>query len=119
MCRIPTASVESTYILSADSADVKFQIRPKREYNTAKGYERLLTLRLFASLSENGTNDHSSEPDFDSSRTGSEEPRNAYEFMRRRPQVTDPVLERWNAKIRLANFSSVDTSPICVILLFH
>ncbi|KIJ54568.1 hypothetical protein M422DRAFT_73531 [Sphaerobolus stellatus SS14] len=98
----------------SDSTSIKFQIRPKREYNTNKGYERLLTLRLFACLpNEDGPgNDRcSSETDLYSS----SEPRNAYDFMRRRrPQAVDPAFERWNASIRLANFSSVDTSPICI-----
>jgi len=35
--------------------------------------------------------------------------------MRRRQETgTDPTLKRWNASIRLSNFASVESSPLCV-----
>jgi len=43
------------------------------------------------------------------------EPRNAYEFMRRRKDTHgDPSLKRWNASIRMSNFTATDTSPLSV-----
>ncbi|KAG6907882.1 hypothetical protein DXG01_007046 [Tephrocybe rancida] len=40
---------------------------------------------------------------------------NAYDFMRKRRDVTgDPTLKKWNALIRLSNFTAVDTSPLCM-----
>ncbi|EFI27157.1 mutS 5 family protein [Coprinopsis cinerea okayama7 len=50
-----------------------------------------------------------SDPDSHSSRS-----RNAYDFMRRQGHDTDPTAQRWNAAIRLANFTSAETSPFCV-----
>lgn len=101
---------------AADSNGTTFQIRPNREFNPTKGYERLLTLRLFTSLPDAAASVLSdTEPG--SNENATSEPRNAYEFMRkRRAETGDPNLQRWTASIRLSNFSAVETSPICVRL---
>lgn len=53
--------------------------------------------------------------DSNSSVSSDSEARNAYDFMRRRRDVTgDPTSQKWNAAIRLANYASIDGSPLCV-----
>ncbi|KAF8517335.1 muts domain V-domain-containing protein [Gautieria morchelliformis] len=97
-----------------DSTSTTFQIRPNREFNHTKGYERLLALRLFASLPNIPP---SAVSDTEPSSTGSatEDPKNAYDFMRKRHAETgDPSLQRWTAAIRLSNFSAVEASPFCI-----
>ncbi|KAF8158870.1 muts domain V-domain-containing protein [Mycena galopus ATCC 62051] len=75
-----------------DASGGVFQIRGHKEFVASKGRERLLSLRLL--------------------RHGN----NAHGFMRRRHAATggDPTMKRWNASIRLSNFASVETSPLCV-----
>ncbi|KAF7977709.1 hypothetical protein HWV62_2978 [Athelia sp. TMB] len=83
------------------------KIRPHKEFISAKGRERLLSLRLLSEL-----------PLEDAATTASEissisEPKNAYDFMsRRRDAGMDPTLKHWNASIRASNFASVDSSPL-------
>lgn len=41
--------------------------------------------------------------------------RSAYDFMAKRRVATgDPAMERWNAALRLANFASLESAPLCV-----
>lgn len=87
-----------------------FQIRPHREFVPAKGHDRLLSLRLLSDLPIEDINETSS-----SDLSSNSDPRNAYDFMKRRREVgADPSLKQWNASIRLSNFASVDSSPLCV-----
>ncbi|KAF8895319.1 DNA mismatch repair protein MutS [Infundibulicybe gibba] len=93
-----------------DTSSGVFQIRPHKEFSPSKGRERLLALNLFSELSQ---------PDFDSHTSLDSNPsnhhKNAYDFMQRRREITgDPSVRRWNASIRLANFSSTESSPLCV-----
>ena len=89
-----------------------FQIRPHRDFVPAKGRDRLLSLRLLSELPFGDMINSSSDLSSNS------ETRNAYDFMRRRQEVgADPSLKRWNASIRLSNFASVESSPLCVSLL--
>ncbi|KAL5501790.1 hypothetical protein ACEPAH_9050 [Sanghuangporus vaninii] len=86
-----------------------FQVRPSREFTPAKGRDRLLSLRFLSELSVDETTASSS------THTSSDPPTNAYEFMRRRRGLTgDPSMKRWNASIRLGNFASLDSSPLCM-----
>jgi DNA mismatch repair protein MSH5 len=88
-----------------------FQIRSHRDFVPSKGRDRLLSLRLLSELPFEDMNNASSDLSSNS------EPRNAYEFMRRRQETgADPTLKRWNASIRLSNFASVESSPLCVSL---
>jgi hypothetical protein len=99
--------------LSVEASGGIFQIRPHRDFVPAKGRDRLLSLRLLSELSFEDV-DMKSTSDL-SSNSGSI---NAYEFMRRRREVgSDPALKRWNASIRLSNFASVESSPLCVSVL--
>lgn len=96
---------------SAEASGNTFQIRPHREFLASKGRNRLLSLRFLAELSEDSDviSEVSSDP---STRT---DVRNAYDFMQRRNQVRgDPNAKRWNAAIRLANFASLESAPLCV-----
>ncbi|KAF8578057.1 hypothetical protein K439DRAFT_1654890 [Ramaria rubella] len=98
----------------SSSTNTAFQIRPNREFNPTKGYDRLLTLRFLASLPET-SNTTSSDSDPDTAGSVSDEPRNAYDFMRKRHmEIGDPGIQRWNATIRLSNFFSVERSPCCI-----
>jgi hypothetical protein len=85
-----------------------FQIRPRKDFVTAKGRDRILALNL---LSDLPSEEHEPQSDIDTVL----EPKNAYEFMRRRRDETgDPTTKRWNAAIRLSNFASAESSPLCV-----
>ncbi|KAI5896843.1 uncharacterized protein SCHCODRAFT_02725125 [Schizophyllum commune H4-8] len=98
----------------AEASGGHFQIRPHKEFNTAKGRDRLFSLPL---LSELPAQYDQGAPSSDSGSGGSCL-RNAYDFMRSRRNADgnggDPTLKRWNASIRLANFASVDSSPLCI-----
>ncbi|KAL1668791.1 DNA mismatch repair protein MutS [Schizophyllum commune] len=98
----------------AEASGGHFQIRPHKEFNTAKGRDRLFSLPLLSELPAQYDQDA---PSSDSGSGGSGL-RNAYDFMRSRRNAYgnggDPTLKRWNASIRLANFASVDSSPLCI-----
>ena len=86
-----------------------FQIQPHRDFHPAKGRNRILSLPLLSELGfhANTSVNNSAEIDF--------QPRNAYEFMRKRKDVGgDPTVRKWNASIRLSNFISPDSAPNCV-----
>lgn len=96
---------------TVESAGGTFQIRPFKEFVASKGRDRLLGLDLFNQFAA-GENDlpRSSDSDSHSSR-----PTNAYDFMKSRRTITgDPAARRWNALVRVANFASVELSPLCV-----
>ena len=66
---------------------------------------------MLARLDRDLTSNHEEASDITST-TGI---KNAYDFMTRRREVTgDPGMERWNAAIRLANFASLESAPLCV-----
>ncbi|EKM51809.1 uncharacterized protein PHACADRAFT_262157 [Phanerochaete carnosa HHB-10118-sp] len=93
-----------------DGTGGSFQVRPHKDFIPAKGRDRILSLRLLSELPEDrhiveGLPSSSSE----------DEPRSAYDFMRRRKETTgDPNLQKWNACIRLANYASIEGSPLCL-----
>ncbi|KAF8827642.1 hypothetical protein HHX47_DHR4000349 [Lentinula edodes] len=87
-----------------------FQIRPNKEFSAAKGKDRLISLQLLSDLPQD--EDQSS---MLSSDDGSSISRNAYEFMAKRSgAMHDPTTKRWNASIRLFNFASLESSPLCM-----
>ncbi|KAJ4468951.1 muts domain V-domain-containing protein [Lentinula lateritia] len=87
-----------------------FQIRPNKEFSAAKGKDRLISLQLLSDLPQD--EDQSS---ILSSDDGSSISRNAYEFMAKRSgAMHDPTTKRWNASIRLFNFASLESSPLCM-----
>lgn len=81
----------------------------------SKGRDRLLSLsRLTDFSTEDADLPPSSDNDSNSSRLA-----NAYDSMRSRREANgDPTTKRWNASIRLANFASVEESPLCVGFIF-
>lgn len=86
-------------------------MRPQKDFLPLKGRDRLLSLRLLSELPVM----QGSESDNASELGSTSEPRNAYDFMRRRREIGgDPTLQKWNASVRLANFASVESSPLCV-----
>lgn len=85
-----------------------FQLRPHKDFVAAKGRDRLLSLRLLSELPCDDVDASASEI------SSASEPKNAYEFMKKRRELgTDPSLKRWNASIRLSNFTSIENSPLC------
>ncbi|KZT18625.1 hypothetical protein NEOLEDRAFT_1159406 [Neolentinus lepideus HHB14362 ss-1] len=87
-----------------------FQIRPHKDFIAGKGRDRLLSLGFLSELPLN--EDHRSMRDSESS---SSEVRNAYDFMKRRKDITgDPLMKKWSASIRVCNFASLDTAPLCL-----
>ncbi|KAJ6585066.1 DNA mismatch repair protein MutS [Mycena capillaripes] len=97
-----------------DASGGVFEIRPHKEFVPSKGRERLLSLRLLSELPQED-NDLPASSEIGSTSSNSDT-RNAYDFMRRRHATTggDPTMKRWNASIRLSNFTSVDSSPLCI-----
>ena len=93
-----------------DASGGTSQVRPHKDFSAIKGRDRILSLRLLSELPADAMQDApSSESD------NASEPRNAYEFMRRRREVGgDPTMQRWNASIRLANYASLEATPLCV-----
>ncbi|KAJ7134704.1 DNA mismatch repair protein MutS [Mycena epipterygia] len=91
-----------------------FQIRPHKEFVASKGRERLLSLRLLYELPQEDS-DLPASSEIGSTSSNSDT-RNAYDFMRRRHETNggDPAMKRWNASIRLSNFTSVESSPLCI-----
>ncbi|KAJ7212032.1 muts domain V-domain-containing protein [Mycena pura] len=97
-----------------DASGGVFQIRPHKEFVASKGRDRLLSLRLLSELPQDENElPASSEIGTTSSNTGT---RSAYDFMRRRHARNggDPLMKRWNASIRLSNFTSAESSPLCI-----
>ncbi|KAE9400467.1 hypothetical protein BT96DRAFT_965335 [Gymnopus androsaceus JB14] len=93
-----------------EGSDGMFQIRPHKEFSQAKGKDRLMSLQLFSDLPQEENQDSISSADDLSSVS-----RNAYDFMaRRRGALSDPGTARWNASIRLSNFASIESSPLCL-----
>ncbi|EIW81045.1 hypothetical protein CONPUDRAFT_90104 [Coniophora puteana RWD-64-598 SS2] len=85
-----------------------FQIRPHKEFVAHRGRERFLSLKFLSELEHIECNLQSDDSD-------NSAPRNAYEFMKQRSANTiDPTMARWNAAIRMANFASVEKSPLCM-----
>ncbi|OJT13826.1 MutS protein -like protein [Trametes pubescens] len=94
-----------------DGSGGTFQVRPQKDFLPLKGRDRLLSLRLLSELPVM----QGSESDQLSELGSTSEPRNAYDFMRRRREIGgDPTLQKWNASVRLANFASVESSPLCL-----
>ncbi|KLO15985.1 hypothetical protein SCHPADRAFT_238288 [Schizopora paradoxa] len=85
-----------------------FQICLAKDFALAKGRERLLSLGCLSELPLDAL-------DRGLATSDSDDPSNAYDFMQRRRAVTgDPTQRRWNASIRLGNFASLETSPLCI-----
>ncbi|KAL4267599.1 DNA mismatch repair MutS family protein [Pleurotus pulmonarius] len=91
-----------------------FQIRPHKDFTPQKGRDRLLSLELLAQV-PNVNNEPGSSDASDSTMTPGLHSRNAYDFMKRRgAPVGDPTRRRWGASIRMSNFVSADSSPLCM-----
>ncbi|KAI0632052.1 DNA mismatch repair protein MutS [Trametes polyzona] len=89
-----------------DGSGGTFQVRPHKDFLPLKGRDRLLSLRLLSELPIDTT---------DQLEESESEPRNAYDFMQRRREIGgDPLLQKWNASVRLANFAAVESSPLCL-----
>ncbi|KAI0352675.1 hypothetical protein OH77DRAFT_1513212 [Trametes cingulata] len=98
------------HVRLVDGSGGMFQVRPHKDFLPHKGRDRLLSLRLLSELPL--VQDLDGDP---SESENTSEPRNAYDFMRRRREVGgDPILQKWNASVRLANFASVESSPLCL-----
>jgi len=85
-----------------------FQIRPQKDFRPERGRNGVLSLELLSDLPEEIL-DLPHDPETFA------EPRNAYEFMkRRRNSEGDPTSRRWNASVRMSNFATLDVSPFAV-----
>ncbi|CAL1712854.1 unnamed protein product [Somion occarium] len=93
-----------------DSSGSVFQLRPHKDFLPNKGRDRILSLRLLSELVNYGAEENTT-----SDRSSDSEPRNAYDFMRRRKEGKgDPTGQRWNASVRLANYASLECAPLCL-----
>ena len=99
-----------------DGSTGTLQIRPQKDFTVAKGRERLFSLRLLSELPDQDWGDEN----LSSVSSNVNIPTNAYDFMRqRRDAACDPMAQRWNASIRLGNFTTTDGAFLCVLYLFH
>ncbi|OAX42862.1 hypothetical protein K503DRAFT_274375 [Rhizopogon vinicolor AM-OR11-026] len=106
----PFISVLQKY---AEASGGVFQVRPHKEFSPHRGRDRLLSLRFLSELRIEDTGQPLS-----SDGSSGPEPRNAYEFMQKRKYaVGDPTMKRWNAAIRLANYTELESSPLCISCL--
>ena len=97
-----------------DSSSGTLQIRPQKDYTISKGRERLFSLRLLSELPDQDLCDENV-----STVSLVKEPGNAYDFMRqRRDENCDPIVQRWNASIRLGNFAATEGATLCVTYSF-
>lgn len=96
-------------LASVDTSIVSFSIRPHKEFSSIKGRDRLLALRFLSAIS-------SPDQDDETASASGENPKSAYDFMRRQaqPKNMDPTTMRWNASIRLSNFASLECCPLSV-----
>lgn len=103
-------SIYALHFESVDTCGGLFQIRPHKDFLPTKGHNRVLSLHLLTDLPLGEMYDQTANgPSSDS------EPRNAYDFMRRRQEGNaDPNTQRWNASLRLANYAAVESAPLCV-----
>ena len=92
-----------------------FQIRPRKDFHPVKGRDRILSLRLLTDFCLGGSETRYANDDGHPT-SG---PRNAYDFMTGSKDVGDPITKKWNAAIRLSNFASPESSPLCVGPLTH
>ncbi|CAK5284093.1 unnamed protein product [Mycena citricolor] len=99
-----------------DASGGVFQIRPQKEFVPSKGRERLLSLRLLAHIPRSSLDLPASSDDDRDGVSVVSQTRNAYDFMRRRHEVRggDPTVARWNACIRLSNYTAVESSPLSI-----
>ena len=98
---VPQASFTSIVEISGG----KLQIRPHKDFQPTKGRDRLLSLKFLLDLL----------PGSAISTETNSEPRNANDFIQNRTDNGgDPTTKRWNASIRMSNFASSDSSPLCV-----
>ncbi|KAI5123127.1 hypothetical protein M0805_001482 [Coniferiporia weirii] len=105
--RADEASIDTIRDFMEESGGL-FQIRPAKDFTPAKGRDRLLSLSFLSELPFEEAN-------APSSISSSDAPTNAYEFMRGRRNFTgDPSLKWWNASIRVGNFTSLESSPLCI-----
>ncbi|KAI6030817.1 DNA mismatch repair protein MutS [Pisolithus orientalis] len=94
----------------AEAAGSIFQIRPHREFVPSKGRERVLSLKLLTELEGGVCSSLDAFPE-----TSENGLMGAYNFMQGRKQTSgDPNMKRWNATIRLANFASLESAPLCL-----
>jgi DNA mismatch repair protein MSH5 len=107
--------IKDSHVVSADANQATFVIRPQKDFAANKGKSKLTGLRLLSEL-EGLAGDGASTISSNSRTTATDsEPRNAYDFMRRRQtENIDPALATWNASIRMDNFASLYNSPLCV-----
>ncbi|KIK69506.1 hypothetical protein GYMLUDRAFT_66815 [Collybiopsis luxurians FD-317 M1] len=95
-----------------EGSDGVFQIRPHKDFLPAKGKDRLMNLQLLSDLPQDVAQEASARGSLDDATFIS---RNAYDFMARRADVlNDPTAKRWNASIRISNFASLESSPLCM-----
>ncbi|KAF9468500.1 DNA mismatch repair protein MutS [Collybia nuda] len=88
-----------------------FQIRPHKDFTPSKGRDRLLSLRLFSSL----LSPDWGAPALPDASSNTPNRKNAYDFNTCPSDANgDPTTKRWNALMRLSNFTSVENSPLCI-----
>ena len=110
VCRFRVRGRAYSHLSAVDGSGGTFQVRPYKDFIPLKGTDRLLSLRFLTELPISHS-DHDSVSEV----TSASEPRNAYDFMRRRKEVGgDPAMQTWNASVRLANFTNLENSPLCV-----
>lgn len=115
-CFSNTLTVRPRHVLNeiVEGSGGIFQVRSFKEFTSARGKDRLLSLRLLSDLTYDEPMDYASGSDTSpGSRLGRRS--NVHDFMRgRQEDIGDPTSKKWNAEIRLSNFITVENAPFCV-----
>ena len=102
-----------------DANEGTFVIRPQKDFQASKGHSRLTGLRLLTEFRSNVSEETSevSRHDSDNIEHSGSDP---YNFMRRRViEGVDPATLNWNASVRMDNFATLNSSPLCVSATEH
>ena len=99
-----------------ETSEAVFQLRPFKDFLPSKGRDKLMSLSYLTRMPDDQAEVDVRDRGSDASDSGAtSRSRNAYNFMRSRGVADgDPTTIRWDAAVRLANFTNVDNAPLCV-----
>lgn len=109
-----------------DASGGVFQVRPHKEFNPARGRDRIFSLQLFSEMPsfDFTTPAENDEPRNGGSSSSSGPPRNAARSAQDGAgsvggnRWIDPSVRTWSSHVRINNYTAIETSPLCVRDLF-
>ena len=90
------------------------QVRPKKEFNPARGRDRLFSLPLFSEVPSVPYNLSDEAIMRDNTRDSSSDPTQPRSSTHGEGRWIDPALKTWSANIRINSFTAIESSPLCV-----